>query len=94
MRAQFSMVQPPVRHLEWENKLYIFIALNGSHAEDSDVWEYDYWEIITTSDKIDVKDVEANPEKYMGWTEPGLVQKIEEAYTNSRLALEKLGVSV
>ncbi len=81
MRADFMEEQPSVKVSNYSNKLYIFISLNGEWVErcvnDADntaktqkIWECDYREIITTSDKINIEDVKANPENYLDWIEP------------------------
>lgn len=84
MRADFMQEQPSVKVVDYSNKLYIFIAVNGewverqveNHSGESEepitekVWECDYREIITTADKIDLDDVKANPANYLEWVEP------------------------
>lgn len=78
MTASFDMEQPSVNVIQDSDKLYIFIAVNGKWAtrqysenqEAQDVWECDYREIVTTSDKINIDDVKNNPEKYLDWVEP------------------------
>lgn len=77
MKASFDTEQPSVKSLEDGNKIYIFIAINGSWADykydeaekSKRVWECDYREIVTDKDNIDIDKVKANPEKYLDWTE-------------------------
>ena len=74
MRARFDKEQPNVSVTYQDGKVYIFICQNGDWNLDLETseayWECDYNQIVTTSDKIDVSDVQANPSKYMNWTEP------------------------
>lgn len=74
MRARFDKEQPNVSVTYQDGKVYIFICQNGDWNLDLETsetyWECDYKQIVTTSDKIDVSDVQANPSKYMNWTEP------------------------
>lgn len=77
MRAEFFIEQPPVRITPWGDKIYIFLAINGEWIEKEEkIWVCDYKEIITTPDKIDQKDVLANPQNYMDWKEITLEKKI------------------
>ena len=77
MKASFDVEQPSVKILEDGDKIYIFIAVNGTwvdHKYDEAemtkrVWECDYREIVTEKGNIDINKVKANPEKYLEWTE-------------------------
>lgn len=78
MKASFDAEQPNVKTVIDGDKIYIFICANGEWSErqydesqdPQKVWECDYREIITTTDKIDVDKVKADPEMYLDWVEP------------------------
>src|SRR5699024_11928612 len=86
MRARFDKEQPNVSVTYRDGKVYIFICQNGDWNLDLETseayWECDYKQIVTTSDKIDVSDVQANPSKYMNWTEPKEKTERSEEHTS------------
>lgn len=80
-KAKFAEEQQPVRIISDNNKLYVFICLNGKRlylydydfndeSFSEEYFEYDYNEFIVDSDKIDVKDLEKNSEKYLNYPLP------------------------
>ena len=93
MKASFAEEQPSTKILDYDGKVYIFIAVNGgwTEREYSDehpaqrVWECDYREIITTAGKIDLNDVQENPTDYLDWEEPE-----DDPLTDIQLALAEL----
>jgi len=70
MKASFDVEQPPVKIINDDDKVYIYICLDGKwiernydeSQEPQKVWECDYREIITSNGKIDVEKVEENPD--------------------------------
>lgn len=78
MTASFDTEQKSVSYVVDGAKVYIFICVNGKwmervydeSQEPQKVWECEYREIITDVDKINIEDVEKNPEKYLDWVEP------------------------
>lgn len=72
MKARFLEPQPPVRIVEPDGKSYVFLCLNEEQkteafdGTETAYYEYDYNEIVT--DKIDLDDVRAHPEKYISYT--------------------------
>lgn len=93
MRASFAEEQPSTKILDYDGKVYIFIAVNGEWVEREysteqpaqKVWECDYREIITTAGKIDLNDVQENPANYLDWEEP-----VDDPMTDIQLALAEL----
>lgn len=77
MKAKFFTEQQPVKYIETNGKYYIFICLNGEHGTDNmedglnhseqTYIEYDYNEIISNVEDIDIDDVQANPENYLDY---------------------------
>lgn len=94
MKAYFDAPQPPLKTVEQDGKIYLFIAVNGQtvertydeHAEPQTCWECDYREIVTRPELIDVEDVRANPEAYLDWREPTDAERI----TNLERELKEL----
>ena len=79
MKARFIESQPSVKVVDAGNKYYIFICLNvqtcieeitdedGNRTEQT-YYEYDYNEIVTEKNKIDIIDVQDNPQNYIDYT--------------------------
>lgn len=75
IKARFVRKQPPVKVVNMDGILYIYICLNGQIKEDED-WggnekdkreyiEYDYQELTAKEGEIDLDDLNAHPEKYV-----------------------------
>lgn len=84
IKALFASEQQPVKIIRDNNKAYVFICLNGQQVsyddennETSDIIEgieYDYNDFIIDIDKIDLSDVENNPEKYLNYPLPQITE--------------------
>lgn len=94
MKARFSQPQLPVSVVRSDGKVYIFICLNEQQGTESypdmgegqtteNYYEYDYNEIIGPAGKLPMADIQAHPEKYLGYiyqpetSDPG-AQALEE----------------
>lgn len=78
MKARFTQQQHPVSIVRSDNKIYIFLCLNGQQKselyEDPDggqtqenYYEYDYNEIIGPADALPLEDIQAHPEQYLNY---------------------------
>lgn len=80
--VKFSMRQPNVKYYESSDRYYIFICLNESeidviernsnNIEETELssvhyYVYDYEEIIEDKNKINIDDVQTNPENYLNY---------------------------
>ena len=76
MKARFSCQQPPVKVVESDGTVYVFICLNEQHGIESypdmgdgqtteDYYEYDYNEIIGDADKLPLENIQQYPENYL-----------------------------
>lgn len=89
MRARFLSPQPPVRLVEKNGKVYVFLCPNEQVFEESyegsgpvTVYEYDYHEFVEDADSINTQDVQMHPEKYMTYTpEPETMESKLEKLT-------------
>lgn len=85
-KARFFTKQEPVKIVESDNKLYVFICLNEEYgvyenetSEDStskEYIEYDYNEFIISSDNVDIEDIKNNPEKYLNYIPDPLINEL------------------
>lgn len=77
MTARFLKEQPSVRIAAYDGVLTVQICIRGKRMEDVfdtpdgrgaqvTYWEYDYNEFSTDLAEIDVSDVVAHPENYIG----------------------------
>ena len=78
MKARFSQPQLPVKTVAAGDKTYIFICLNETQGTESfpgmggeqiteTYYECDYNEIVGSTDKLPLGDIQANPEKYLNY---------------------------
>ena len=80
--VKFSTQQPKVKYYESSDRYYIFICLNESeidviernsnNIEETELssvhyYVYDYEEIIEDKNKINIDDVQTNPENYLNY---------------------------
>lgn len=85
IKATFTSEQQPVKVMEYGDKLFVFICLNGVpkiydcddyENDENEVsekyieYEYDYNEFMVKKDYINIEDVIANPEKYLNYPLP------------------------
>ncbi len=80
IKARFSEAQKPVCVLEKAGKTHIFICLNERQAEEDKedgsketYYEYDYNEFSGTD--LNVEDILAHPEAYLGYPEKAKTQE-------------------
>ena len=91
MKARFTESQPSVKVVDAGNKYYIFICLNEQTCieeitdEDGDrteqtCYEYDYNEVVTEKNKIDIIDVQDNPQNYIDYNvkETSVEERVQE----------------
>lgn len=74
-KARFFVKQEPVKIIDSNGKVYVFICLNETHGtfindtQDSTVSEnyieYDYNEFVIDKESVDIDDINNNPEKYL-----------------------------
>lgn len=95
MRARFLEQQPPVRIVEKEDKVFVYLCLNETVFEETyndgdsyaaTVYEYDYHEFVDDSENVDAEDITQNPEKYMGYVPK--TGTLEEQLAEMRTQLE------
>lgn len=78
MKARFSQPQLPVKTVAAGDKTYIFICLNETQGTESfpgmggeqiteTYYEYDYNEIVGSTDNLPLDDIQAHPENYLDY---------------------------
>lgn len=93
MRASFDSEQPRVKHLQTDNKLYIFICVNGEwidreydeQQETQKIWECDYREIVCDPADINLLDVQSHPVKYLEWQPKTDAEKIADLQAKNEM---------
>ena len=78
MKARFSQPQLPVKTVVAGDKTYIFICLNETQGTESypdmgegetteAYYEYDYNEIVGSTNNLPLDDIQAHPENYLDY---------------------------
>ena len=81
IKARFMKEQPPVSVNSYNDKIYVFICLNGVWKTDSQndnnqdtesYIEYDYNEFSFCAGEVNIDDVRINPQKYLNYPLPAV----------------------
>ena len=104
MKARFLEPQPPVKTINSDGKTYVYICLNEQYGEEVyedpegtgqplAYYEYDYNEFSDLTEKLDLEDINAHPEKYLGYKiqimdslERRIKEEIEKSIANNLLS--------
>lgn len=102
MKARFSQPQLPVKTVAAGDKTYIFICLNETQGTESfpgmggeqiteTYYEYDYNEIVGSTDKLPLGDIQANPENYLDYE---YTEKTDDPGEKALEEIEKLKAAI
>ena len=103
-KARFLQPQLPVKTVTSGDKIYIFLCLNETQGTESfpdmgegqtteTYYEYDYNEIVGSTDKLPLDDIQAHQENYMDYEytertdDPG--EKVLEEIGKLKSAIER-----
>lgn len=78
MRARFTSQQPPVKVIKKDGTAYVYICANETQGTESypdmgegttteSYYEYDYNEIIGSTNNLPLDDIQAHPEEYLNY---------------------------
>lgn len=78
MKARFSQQQPPVKVIQKDGTTYIFICVNEAQGQETypdmgegqiteAYYEYDYNEIIGSSEELQLDDIQEHPGNYINY---------------------------
>lgn len=101
--AKFIKSQPPVKIVKTDSVCYVFICLNekivkekyinGKNEEIEEIfYEYDYNEFCENASKLNLDDIETNPDKYLNYDPKAQVEP--DRLTQLELAVAELGTMI
>lgn len=103
MTVKFVNHQPPVKIVKTGDICYIYICLNEKIVNEKYInerneevtevfYQYNYNEFCEISSKLNIEDIEANPEKYLNYDSN--TQNEPDRLTQLEIAVAELGAMI